>query len=130
MKKYKKIGGAEPWFCAISQIILLIVSIIAISYIIGEGVGLVSAQDPGDKVIGPNGETWEFASDVWSCIEGDFCDTVGRTLSTDELCQYFVQNDRPDLCEKIGVEPGEKTQMYQTRLTLPDLIPPTFSLLS
>ena len=102
-KKLRKERGL-----AISQIILLIVSIIAISYVLGEGMDLVSAQQPGEEVTGPNGEVWEFGSRVWTCISpADFCSDKSA-VSTTNLCQYFVQNDRPELCTLIGVEPGEK----------------------
>lgn len=81
LRKDKK-GGI-----AISQIVLLIISIVAISYAIGSSVGFVSAQVRFIK--GPDGSVWEkdIGETYWACIE-ESC-TFGTLKTEEELCESF-----------------------------------------
>ena len=77
----KKVKGG----LAISQIILLITSIIAFSYVLGNSFPVVSAQT-GEQCVNAGGQTWR--------IEGDYV----VSISTSE-----IRLINPDFCQSSGI---------------------------
>lgn len=111
--KMKKKSGKERGL-AISQIVLLIVSIIAISYVFGEGVGLVSAQGP-DKCIKSAKTGQEFK--VSEIDPRTWCDGNGGR----EVCTYSphkLRNDKKYTCP--SAQRGDTDN--QNRVVVPNLI--------
>jgi hypothetical protein len=114
------------------------VSIIAISYIIGEGVGLVSAQgDQGKCVqsVADNSE-WQIVGSNVECYSN--C-AQSITLSKDAWCESEEHGNKEQQCSE-GSEawnfrdssihncPDRTSTYYQPRTTFPNLLLPSFSL--
>ena len=88
---------------SIFQIILLITSVVAISYILGGSFKIVSAQKVGVDCFSVGGESWRYiGGNNWVCERGHSCERVTKTNG--QLCEdvYPDQN----LCETRGGQSG------------------------